>query len=320
MLLTCWSEFYEYIGHHSYLDSCWWAILVYYLFIPRFYIPNTYQNAHQTFDHVSIPEVSCWMLIQPLHYRSQTLCYCRWSPIQANRCMQLPTGTPVLGQRYFELSVDSHSHILELLQKRVMITKHLEVQMGCGRKQRQQKYRLPRWRFKKIEFNLGSQATHYCTCYIAPVSQKSKQFVCQVSKSPKEATGCCPGTRHDLHLSLHRENSFRAQLFMSISRRNLQYSSAKASNSLPKISKEASFNSTECFSTRQAFNSDSSFSLKQETQRRRTVSVRRNVGSIGTKYQELKYSKSISMLSSSEKQNGFLQRPSLWPLGEEPYE
>ncbi|TNN46329.1 hypothetical protein EYF80_043478 [Liparis tanakae] len=77
-----------------------------------------------------------------------------------------------------------------------------------------------------------------------------------------------------------RENSFRAQLFMSISCRNLQYSSAKASNSLPKISKEASFNSTECFSTRQAFNSDSSFSLKQETQRGRTVSVRRNVVSI----------------------------------------
>lgn len=68
-----------------------------------------------------------------------------------------------------------------------------------------------------------------------------------------------------LHLSLYCVNSFRAQFFISISCRNLQYSSARTSNSLPKISKEASFNSTDCFSPQQALSSESSFSLKQDT-------------------------------------------------------
>lgn len=71
-----------------------------------------------------------------------------------------------------------------------------------------------------------------------------------------------PDVRFDLHLSLYWVNSLRAQFFISISCRNLQYSSARASKSLPKISKEASFNSTDCFSAWQAFSSESSFSLK----------------------------------------------------------
>lgn len=77
--------------------------------------------------------------------------------------------------------------------------------------------------------------------------------------------GCCPGIRHDPHLPVHWLNSFRAQLFISISCRNLQYSLARASNSFPKISKEASFISTDCFSTWQAFSSDSSVPLKIKT-------------------------------------------------------
>lgn len=65
-----------------------------------------------------------------------------------------------------------------------------------------------------------------------------------------------------LHFSLYWANSFRAQFFISISCRSLLYSSAKDSNSLPKIAKEASFNSTDCFSAWQALSSVSSFSLK----------------------------------------------------------
>lgn len=78
----------------------------------------------------------------------------------------------------------------------------------------------------------------------------------------KGMTGCCPSIKYDLYLLLNLVSSFRAQFFTSISCFNLQYSSARASNSFPKISKDASFNSTDCFSTWQAFSSDSSFPLQ----------------------------------------------------------
>lgn len=73
----------------------------------------------------------------------------------------------------------------------------------------------------------------------------------------------CVSIRYGLHL--YWVNSFNAQFFISISCRNLQYSSASASKSLPKISKEASFNSTDCFSALHAFSLDSSFSLKMRS-------------------------------------------------------
>ncbi|MEQ2202391.1 hypothetical protein XENOCAPTIV_027080, partial [Xenoophorus captivus] len=65
------------------------------------------------------------------------------------------------------------------------------------------------------------------------------------------------------YFSSYWVSSFRAQFFMSISCRNLEYSSARASNALPKIPKDDSFNSTACFSALQAFSSHSSLSLQQ---------------------------------------------------------
>lgn len=120
------------------------------------------------------------------------------------------------------------------------------------------------------------QILHCCLCQLGSTSQGIVRMNTVVLISLSKDTlwkGNSWLLSQRLHLSLYWVNSLRAQFFISSSCRNLQYSSARASNSLPKISKEASFISTDCFSTWQAFSSDSSFSLKLRHGNRRLINT-----------------------------------------------